>query len=85
MMLSALYPYHRPGPSNGQSCYTVLSTKAFFWVAYQASLLIFFSLFQRSVSDPFPYFSCHPCLPLRLPFSYCPKHFLTWGFPLQQH
>jgi hypothetical protein len=30
--------------------------------------LIFVSVFRYSVSDPFPYLSYRPCLPLRLSF-----------------
>jgi len=64
--------------SNGQSystdLHTVISIKASFLAAYQAYLLTFVSVFQRAVSDSFPYLSCRPCHPLLLSFSCCPKH-----------
>ncbi|MBU4037388.1 MAG: hypothetical protein KKA35_13265, partial [Proteobacteria bacterium] len=64
--------------SHGESCCadlrTVIPIKAFFLAAYQACFLIFDSVFRCFVSDPFPYFSYRPCLPLSLSFSCCRKH-----------
>jgi hypothetical protein len=48
--------------------YSCLPIKAFFLAVYQACFLTFVSVFRRFVSGPFPYFSCRPCLPLRLSF-----------------
>jgi hypothetical protein len=43
---------------------TVISIKAFFSAAYQGSFLFFVSVFRPSVSDPFPYLSYRPYLPV---------------------
>ena len=43
--------------------------KPFFEAAYQTCFLTFASVFRRSVSDPFPCLSCHPCLTFYLPES----------------
>ena len=70
--------------SNGQNCFadlcTVISIKAFFLAAYQACFLTFVSVFRRSVSDPFPYLSCRPCLPLSLSFSCWSSAISVWGY-----
>jgi len=62
---------------------SVISIKAFFLAACQSCFLTFVSVFRRSVSDPFPYLSCRPCLPLRLSFSCCQKYLLAEWFLLQ--
>jgi hypothetical protein len=65
------------GIAHGKSCCadprTLISIKAFFLAVYQACSLTFASVFRHSVSDPFLYLSCRPCLPLRASFSRCPS------------
>jgi hypothetical protein len=59
----------------------LISFRAFFLAAYQACFLTFVSVYRHSVSDPFPYLSCRPCLPLRVsPSPVFQKIFLQRGF-----
>jgi len=63
---------------------TVISIKAFFWAAYQGSFLFFVSVFRPSVSDPFPYLSYRPYLPLPTSFSRCLSSFRHEGAQRRQ-